>query len=185
MSGTKNQPIAEENKAELIVLGKITSVFGIKGWVKVYSYTDPMENLLSYSQWQLKHNGQSKLIRQLDGRRHGKGLVAKLEGVETPEDARLLAGAEILLSKAKLPKLPEGEYYWSQLIGLQVINLDGQLYGKVSNLLETGANDVLVVKACQGSLDKQERLIPWLLPDVVRQVNLETAQIIVDWDADF
>src|SRR5690554_1483634 len=185
MSGTKNQLTAQENKAELIVLGKITSVFGIKGWVKVYSYTDPMENLLGYSQWQLRLNGQSRLVRQLDGRKHGKGLIAKLEGVDTPEEARLLSGAEILLSKDKLPKLPEGDYYWSQLIGLQVVNLAGQLYGEVSSLLETGANDVLVVKACPGSLDQQERLIPWLLPEVVRQVNLETAQIEVDWDADF
>lgn len=185
MSGTKNQLTAQEDKAELIVLGKITSVFGIKGWVKVYSYTDPMENLLVYSQWQLRLNGQSKLVRQLDGRKHGKGLIAKLEGVDTPEEARLLSGAEILLSKDKLPKLPEGDYYWSQLIGLKVVNLAGQLFGEVSSLLETGANDVLVVKACPGSLDQQERLIPWLLPDVVRQVNLETAQIEVDWDADF
>ncbi len=185
MSGTNNQLAAQENTAELIVLGKITSVFGIKGWVKVYSYTDPMENLLAYPKWQLRLQGQSKFFRQLDGRKHGKGLVVKLEGVDTPEDARLLSGAEILLSKAELPKLPEDEFYWSQLIGLQVVNLQGQLFGKVSSLLETGANDVLVVKACQGSLDQQERLIPWLLPDVIRQVNLETAQIEVDWDADF
>lgn len=182
MSGTKNQ---QADKAELIVLGKITSVFGIKGWVKVYSYTDPMENLLAYPTWQLRLNGQSKFIHKLDGRRHGKGLVAKLEGVDTPEDARLLSGAEILLSKAELPKLAEDEYYWNQLIGLTVVNLQGQLFGKVSSLLETGANDVLVVKACQGSIDKQERLIPWLQPEVVLQVNLETAQIEVDWDADF
>ncbi len=185
MSGTNNQLMAEADKAELIVLGKITSVFGIKGWVKVYSYTDPMENLLAYPKWQLRLQGESKFIRKLDGRRHGKGLVAKLEGVDTPEDARLLSGAEILLSKAELPKLPKGDYYWSQLIGLKVVNLQGQLFGKVSSLLETGANDVLVVKACSGSLDQQERLIPWLLPDVICQVDLETAQIEVDWDADF
>lgn len=185
MSGTNNQQKAEADKAELIVLGKVTSVFGIKGWVKVYSYTDPMENLLAYPKWQLRLQGQSRFIRKLDGRKHGKGLVAKLEGVDTPEDARLLSGAEILLSRAELPKLPEGDYYWSQLIGLTVVNLQGQVFGKVSNLLETGANDVLVVKGCQGSIDQQERLIPWLLPDVVRQVNLETAQIEVDWDADF
>lgn len=185
MSGAKNQLMAEADKAELIVLGKITSVFGIKGWVKVYSYTDPMENLLAYPKWQLRLQGNSKFVRKLDGRRHGKGLVAKLEGVDTPEEARLLAGAEILLSKAELPRLPEGDYYWSQLIGLTVVNLQGQVFGKVSSLLETGANDVLVVKACSGSFDQQERLIPWLLPDVICQVNLETAQIKVDWDADF
>ena len=91
MSGTNNQLAAQENTAELIVLGKITSVFGIKGWVKVYSYTDPMENLLAYPKWQLRLQGQSKFIRQLDGRKHGKGLVVKLEGIDTPEDARLLS----------------------------------------------------------------------------------------------
>lgn len=185
MSGTESQQTAQESQAELIVLGKITSVFGIKGWVKVYSYTDPMENLLAYPTWQLRLQGQSKFIRKLDGRKHGKGLVVKLEGIDTPEDARLLSGAEILLNKTELPTLSEGDYYWSQLIGLKVSNLQGQLLGKVSSLLETGANDVLVVKACQGSFDQQERLIPWLIPNVIRQVNLETAQIDVDWDADF
>lgn len=185
MSGTQNQLTEQAIKAELIVLGKITSVFGIKGWVKVYSYTDPMENLLAYPKWQLRLHGQTKFLRQLDGRKHGKGLIAKLEGVDTPEAARLLSGAEIMLSRAELPELDEGDYYWSQLIGLKVVDLEGKLFGKVSSLLETGANDVLVVKGCQGSIDQQERLIPWLLPDVIRQVNLETAQIEVDWDADF
>lgn len=169
----------------LITLGKLTSVFGIKGWVKVYSYTDPMENLLRYPQWQLRLQGKLTTIRQLEGRKHGKGLIAKLEGVDTPEAARLLAGAEILVGAEELPELPAGEYYWSQLLGLQVVNQHKQLLGRVHSLLETGANDVLVVRPCPGSLDQQERLLPWLLPEVILEVDLSAAQIRVDWDADF
>jgi len=168
-----------------VLLGRITSVFGIKGWVKVYSYTEPMENLLDYPVWTLRHQGKTLTVIKTDGRKQGKGLVAKLKGYDTPEAAKLLAGAEICLPEEALPPLAEGEYYWNQLLGLQVFNTQGQLYGKVDYLLETGANDVLVVKPSEGSLDKQERLIPWLLPDVIRQVNLESGILEVDWDADF
>lgn len=176
---------ASSKQDDEVLLGKITSTFGIKGWVKVYSYTDPMENLLQYSHWQILLRGQRQVIRKLDGRVHGKGLVARLDGVDTPEAAQLLAGAEILLHRSKLPNLPEGDYYWNQLAGLQVVNTEGQLYGEVDYLMETGANDVLVVKPCQGSLDRQERLIPWRMPQVVRRVDLVAGLIEVDWDADF
>lgn len=168
-----------------VLLGRITSVFGIKGWVKVYSYTDPMDNLLSYPEWILWHQGRSLKVKKTDGRRQGKGLVAKLEGYDTPEQARILAGAEIRLPQEELPSLPEGDYYWSQLIGLQVVNTQGQVYGKVDYLLETGANDVLVVKPVKGSLDRQERLIPWLVPDVIQVVDLNSGTLKVDWDPDF
>ncbi|MBE0505824.1 MAG: ribosome maturation factor RimM [Marinospirillum sp.] len=185
MSGSSGNQLVTNNDTDEIVLGRITSIFGVKGWVKVYSYTDPMENLLDYPEWHLLHQGERKVIRKLDGRRHGKGLIARLDGINTPEEARLLSGAEIRLSRSKLPDLPQGEYYWSQLVGLKVINLQGQVFGQVDYLLDTGANDVLVIKPCEGSLDKQERLVPWLIPDVIRQVDLEAAQIDVDWDADF
>ncbi len=168
-----------------VLLGKITSIFGIKGWVKVYSYTDPMENLLAYPQWILRHQGKTFTVKKADGRRQGKGLVAKLEGYSTPEEAKTLAGAQILLEKKELPDLPAGEFYWNQLIGLQVVNCQGQLYGRVDYLMETGANDVLVVKPIKGSLDRQERLIPWLQPEVIKQVDLESGILSVDWDADF
>lgn len=186
VSDMGEQPIQVSGKqADEVLLGKITSTFGIKGWVKVYSYTDPMENLLQYSHWHVLLRGQRQVIRKLDGRIHGKGLVARLDGVDTPEAAQLLAGAEILLQRSELPALAEGDYYWNQLIGLQVVNQQGQFYGEVDYLMETGANDVLVVKPCNGSLDRQERLIPWRVPQVVRKVDLAAGRIEVDWDADF
>lgn len=180
MNSSKREPATK-----MLTLGKITSVFGIKGWVRVYSYTDPMENLLNYPSWQLKLAGKTQVLRKLDGRKHGKGLVAKLEGIDTPEDARLLAGAHILIDQASLPDLPEGEYYWNQLVGLTVVNLAGNNFGQVASLLETGSNDVLVVKPTSSSLDQQERLIPWLIPQVIQEVDLATQIITVDWDADF
>lgn len=173
------------NDAGEIQLGKITSIFGIKGWVKVYSYTDPMENLVEYPEWTLRHQDKTFQVQVTDGRKQGKGLIAKLKGYDTPEQARLLAGAVIYLQEKDLPELPEGEYYWNQLIGLKVINLQGLIFGKVDYLLETGANDVLVVKPLAESPDQEERLIPWLIPDVIKRVDLDAGILEVDWDADF
>ncbi|WP_416886086.1 ribosome maturation factor RimM [Marinospirillum sp.] len=168
-----------------LLLGKITSVFGIKGWVKVFSYTEPMENLLQYSHWVLTQQGEERTYKKLDGRRQGKGLVAKLQGIDTPEAAQLLAGAEIRISSETLPALPEGEFYWFQLQGLEVFNQEQKKLGKIDHLMETGANDVLVLKPCEGSIDQQERLVPYLVPSVVLDIDLEAGTMQVDWDADF
>ncbi len=170
---------------DYLVLGKITSVFGVKGWVKVYSYTDPLENIFSYGQWVLRHQGRDWSVELLQGKRHGKGLIAQLKGYATPEVSRQLSGALIGVPRQNLPPLPEGEFYWSQLIGLEVWNLQNQYLGRVNYLMETGANDVLVVKPVKGSIDREERLLPWLMPEVIRQVDLERQRIDVDWDADF
>lgn len=173
-----------ENADELIVVGKIFSVHGVRGEVKVYSFTDPIDNLLQYRNWTLRREGVVKQVELVKGRSTQKDLVAKLKGLDDRDEARLLSGYEICISRSLLPNLTDGDYYWYQLVGLSVINQDGQLFGKVDHLLETGANDVMVVKPCAGSLDDRERLLPYT-EQCVLAIDLAAGEMRVEWDADF
>lgn len=169
---------------DLIVLGKITSVHGVRGEVKIYSFTDPIDNLLGYPAWTLKRDGEVKQVELVSGRLQGKILVAKLRGLDDREVARTFAGFDICVPRALLPDLDDGEYYWHQLEGLKVIDLQGQVLGRLDHLLETGSNDVMVVKPCPGSLDDRERLLPYT-EQCVQKVDLAAGEMRVDWDADF
>ncbi|TCV86950.1 MULTISPECIES: ribosome maturation factor RimM [Methylomonas] len=161
-------------------VGQVSGVFGVKGWVKVYSFTDPRENILQYSPWILRKNSQIQEVKLLGGRRQGSLVVAELQGITDRDLAAELMGADILIRKQQLPKASDGEYYWADLIGLEVHNREGCKLGKVDHLLETGANDVLVV--VDGEL---ERLIPFLQQSTILKINLDDGLIIVDWDPDF
>ncbi|PYC28338.1 ribosome maturation factor RimM [Aquipseudomonas alcaligenes] len=174
-------PTADE---DLVVLGKITSVHGVRGEVKIYSFTDPIDNLLDYPTWTLKRDGEVKQVELVSGRLQGKVLVAKFKGLDDREVARTYAGFDICVPREQLPDLEDGEFYWHQLEGLKVIDLQGQLLGRIDHLLETGANDVMVVKPCAGSLDDRERLLPYT-EQCVQQVDLAAGEMRVDWDADF
>ena len=169
---------------DLIVLGKIVSVHGVKGEVKVYSFTDPIDNVLDYRNWTLRRDGEVRQVELVSGRLQGKVLVAKLKGLDDREVARTYAGFDICVPRALLPDLEDGEYYWHQLEGLKVIDLQGQLLGRLDHLLETGSNDVMVVKPCPGSLDDRERLLPYT-EQCVQKVDLAAGEMRVDWDADF
>ena len=169
---------------DLIVLGKIVSVHGVRGDVKVYSFTDPIDNLLDFGRWTLKRGDEVRQVELVGGRLQGKILVAKLKGIDDREEARSLAEFEICIPRSLLPQLSEGEYYWYQLEGLKVIDQAGQLLGCIDHLLETGSNDVMVVKPCPGSLDDRERLLPYT-GQCVLTVDLKAGEMRVDWDADF
>jgi 16S rRNA processing protein RimM len=169
---------------DLIVVGKIYSVHGVRGEVKVYSFTDPVANLLQYKSWTLRREGSVKQVELVSGRGSDKFLVAKLRGLDDREEARLLAGYEICVPRNLFPELTAGEYYWYQLEGLNVIDQAGQLLGKIDHLLETGANDVMVVKPCTDSLDGRERLLPYI-EQCVLSIDLSAGEMRVDWDADF
>lgn len=170
-----------------VVLGRLTSPYGVKGWLKVYSYTGPMEGILDYPEWVLKRGDSLERCRLLQGRRHGKGLVAHLDGCDSRETAEALAGAEILLAKAELPRLDDDELYWHQLEGLRVMTREGVMLGRVDHLFETGANDVLVVRGSleADAIDARERLLPFLPEEVILQVDLEGGVMHVDWDPEF
>ncbi|NWO05420.1 MAG: ribosome maturation factor RimM [Alteromonadaceae bacterium] len=167
------------------VIGQVTSVFGVKGWLKVYSFTDPREGILNYRDWTLVLDGKRIPARLEGGRRQGQGIVVKLKGVDDRDLARSYGGAEIRVPTSELPELPEGEYYWHQLEGLTVVTVEGECLGRVHHLMETGANDVLVVRATADSIDQRERLIPYLPDQVVTGVDLQSSQMVVDWDPEF
>ena len=174
-----------QTSLDTAVMGKITSVYGVKGWVKVFSYAESKENICKYSKWSIERNGIQKSVGVLNCKPHGNGLVAQLEGCHDRDAAKSYCEYLITVPKETLPELGSGDYYWHQLEGLQVRALGGELLGAVSHLMETGSNDVLVVKRCEGSVDDRERLIPYLPEQVVKSVDLDNALVIVDWDIEF
>ncbi len=175
--------MGEDLTPELIV-GRISGVYGIKGWVRIHSFTEPADNLFGYGDWKIRRRDQWEAIEIDSGREHGKGLIAHIVGIDDRDAAELLKGCDIAVPRELLPALEQDQYYWHQLEGLEVWTC-GQCLGQVDHLLETGANDVLVVKPCEGSIDSRERLIPWVQGQYVTQVDLEAATIEVDWDPEF
>ncbi len=162
-----------------ISVGKISGVFGIKGWVKVFSFTDPRENILTYSPWLLKKGDESKILNVIDGQLQGKTIVAQLDGINDRDQAASLMGWDVFIRQDQLPKTGKNEYYWSELIGLKVETIDGIQLGVVDSLLETGANDVIIVQG------ERERVIPFLQGQTITKIDLDAGIIIVDWDPEF
>lgn len=173
--------MTEPDSKQRVVLGRVSGLYGVKGWVKVYSETDPPANILDYSPWYLKLAGSWHPFELQEGRVHGKGIIALLGNCTNRDEAGSLVGAAIAITRNQLPVLAEDEYYWTDLIGLEVLTLTGESLGKVDHLLETGANDVLVVR----SGDSQECLIPYVKGDVVKEINLAKGWLRVDWHADY
>lgn len=180
----------KQPKSPLVTVGEITSVYGVKGWVKVRSFTSPSENLFSYAPLFLKTKHGVKEIEIDEYRPQGKGLAAHIVGIDDRDVAQALCRSDIAIRQEQLPELEDEEFYWHQLIGLTVTSVfDGQskVLGKVVRLMETGANDVLVVKGdpATGSLDAKERLIPYVPEQYVLDIDLAASAITVDWDPDF
>jgi len=171
--------------SDWVVVGKLLGPYGIKGWMKLYSHTEPMDNIASYSPLWIQREGAWQPIKLEHVQRHGKGLVTKVAGCDAREQVPAFTGCELAIKREQLPALQGDDFYWSELEGLKVVNIDGDCFGKVSHLFETGSNDVLVVNPTADSVDKQQRLIPWLLEDVVQEVDLTAGTITVDWDKDF
>jgi 16S rRNA processing protein RimM len=164
-----------------VVVGKITGVFGVRGWVKIYSYTEPATNILRYSPWQIQQNGQWHSVEVSEGQEHGKGLVAHLKNYDDRDQVARWIGSEIAVERAQLPHTQADEYYWTDLIGLTVITTHGNVLGVVDHLLETGANDVVVVRG----EDKTEHLIPFVLDEFILNIDLTAKIMSVNWDAAF
>jgi 16S rRNA processing protein RimM len=169
-----------------ITLGKVGAVYGIKGWLRIHSFTDEPDAILDYFHWSLKLGNNTRTVDITDWRKHNKGLIVKVAGIDDRDNAQAMVGSEILINESSLPELSQGDYYWRDLIGMAVVTTKGYDLGVVSDMLETGANDVLVVKAnLNDGFSKKERLIPYLLEQVVESVSIENKQICVDWDPGF
>lgn len=168
----------DANQAEFVLLGRIAGVHGIKGWVKIHSYTDPREAIFDYHPWLLGDSSESP-VTVLEGKVSGKYLLAQLKDVSNREDAEALTGQAIAVQRSALPPLQESEYYWADLVGLAVVNQDGFKLGSIRDMLATGANDVMVVSG------DRERLIPFVMDIYVSQVDLDLGTVTVDWDPEF
>lgn len=180
--------------SEKLVLGGISGVFGVKGWVKVFSETDPLENILSYSPWFVEVNKQWQAFKLVSGKKHGKAIIAQLEGVNDRDQAEALKRARIAINASQLPATSENEFYWRDLKGCQVLNQAGYEFGQVVDILETGANDVLVIhsetlkevnKNSKAKSKPMEFLIPYIWESVILKVDLEAGLIKVDWEPDY
>lgn len=174
--------------ADLIQIGQLRAAYGIAGWLWVYSNTDPMANLFNYLPWWVKTPDGWKTITVKRWRTQGKGLVVLLKDIADRNAAEQLSGVDLWISKAQLPKAGLDEFYWSELVGLTVLGLDeaGQPVnlGKITELFETGANDVMVVRATADSVDGEERMIPWHT-DVVKDIDLQAQTMLVNWGVDY
>lgn len=163
---------------ESVVVGRFNGPWGVKGWVKVHSETRPATRIFEYRPWLVGERGESLELEQWQ--QSGPRLVAKLRGVDTPEQAAALGGEIIRVSRDALPEPAPGEYYWHDLIGLEVVNLEGHAYGQVSGLIETGAHDVLDVRG-----ERDEVLIPFVRDTFVTAIDLDAGRITVDWPVEW
>lgn len=167
----------------IVVLGTIAGAFGVKGWIKVKSYTEPVDNILEYDTWQLGahvRDGQGKWtpVKVEDGRVTDKGVLAKLEGLESPEEARLKAGLELGVWRSEMPAPASGEYYLSDLEGIEAIGAGGESLGRVDHFRTTPAGTVLIVRG------EHEHWIPFVKERIVK-VELDAGRIVLDWSADW
>lgn len=160
-----------------IVVGRIAGVYGLKGWIKVISETDPRTGILDYSPWLIGADATPRTVSE--NKSHGKGMIVRLDGCDDRDTAAQLVGQEIAVAREQLPPPRPDEFYWFDLEGLSVVTTKGVVLGQVDHLFSTGVNDVLVIKG------ERERLLPFAWGDVVKEVNLERGRIEVDWDPDF
>ena len=166
-------------QAKSVVLGRVTGLLGVKGWIKVHSYTEPRENIVTYRRWTLRQGSARAAMQVENGRVQGRTVVAKLLGIDDRDQAGTLIGAEIAVDRADLAPCKPGEYYWADLEGLGVRTVAGDDLGRIDYLFSTGVHDVLVVSG------ERQRLIPFVQEKIVRAVDLDGGVIVVDWDAEY
>lgn len=172
--------------SDTIILGKVGASYGVKGWIKVTSYTEELDGIFDYSPWLLLQGGELKEYEVEQWKPHNKSLVAKLVGIDDRDAAEAIKNLEINVNQDVLPELNGDDFYWRELVGMTVVNTAGYDFGKVEQMFETGANDVMVVKAnLKDAFGQKQRMIPYLYEQVVLEVDREASKILVDWDPGF
>jgi 16S rRNA processing protein RimM len=162
-----------------VIMGRILAPYGVRGWIRVQPQTEALDGLLAYRQWWLQRGDDEWSEQRLaEGRVHGSALIVRFEGIDDRDQAASFAGTRIAVPRSALPPAQQGEYYWCDLVGLTVVNLQGEVLGEVAEIFATGANDVLVVRG------ERERLIPFVAA-AVEQVDVRTRTVLVDWASDY
>ena len=172
------EAIVAVSRTNPVLVGRINGLYGVQGWIRVFDYCREKGDILAYDTWLLGQGGDWNEVRLLNGRVQAKTVVAQLAGYVDREAARRLVGMDIAIREDQLAPVSEGEYYWQDLHGLTVLNKAGETLGIVKELLETGANDALVVDSMP------ELLIPYT-PAVIDKVDLKKRIILVDWERDY
>lgn len=166
-------------QAGMVVVGRISGLYGVRGWVRIFSYTDPRENVIEYSPWLVNIDGQWQSMKVVTGRAQGKSVVVNLAGYDDRDAAVTLLGKDIAIRREQLAATEPGEYYWADLEGLRVVTSTGIDLGLVDHLFQTGANDVVVVKG------DRERLIPFVQGEIIHNIDLQQGVMVVDWDPEY
>ncbi len=161
-----------------LIVGQINGIFGVNGWVKIFSHTEPRKNILDYSPWMIKFKGEWQHIKVENSKVQsgGKTLVAQLENVTDRDVAREYMGCEIAIDRSQLVSNTEDGWFWIDLIGCQVVTQDGVILGNVKEMIVTGAHDVLRVQG------ESEILIPFVMEQFILSVDIKAKQIVVDWE---
>jgi 16S rRNA processing protein RimM len=181
---SKQNLVAIPNKP--VVVGKMGSTYGIRGWLRVFSSTEESESIFDYQPWFIQQAGEWQQLELEGWKHHNQDLIIKIKGMEDREAAALLTNCEIVVDSTQLPPLDAGDYYWKDLMGCQVVTTTGYQLGSVIDMMETGSNDVMVVKAnLKDAFGMQERLVPFLDGQVVKKVDLTARSIEVEWDPNF
>jgi len=162
-----------------IIVGRFGKPHGIKGLITVISFTEPRDNIMHYTDWHVRMNGQWQPLKLLHLEMNNKFILAQVEGYQEREDAGRLTNADIAIDRQQLPALQQGDYYWHQLEGMQVVNQEGIALGTIQDIMPTGSNDVLIV------VGEKRHLIPYLPGTSIIDINDTTRVMTVDWDADF
>lgn len=165
--------------SDWLVIGRFGRPHGIKGYITVVSFTEPRENILNYRHWHVGFNDQWQPLNVLETKVNNKFILALVEGYTEREQVARLTNIEIAVKREQLPKLKPDEYYWNQLIGMNVVNQQAEALGVVTEIMPTGSNDVLIVEG------ERRHLIPFLLDEVIINIDPELHLISVDWDSDF
>jgi len=170
-------PVRPQDGRAPVVLGRVGAPHGLLGWVKVQSFTQPLEGIVSYGPWELARGASLGRRTVLEWKRAGSGIAVRLEGIGSREEAQALTGAEILVERSELPEPEPGDYYWHDLVGLEAFSPSGVPLGRVTGVLELPAHPVLVLHG------ERERLVP-LVPERLAGVDLAVGRLTLDWHPD-
>ncbi len=171
----------DKTKTVWIVVGRLSGLFGVRGWLRIFSYTEPRDAIIQYNPLYLQYDSATgwQEISLQQGRVHGRGVIAKFAGIDDRDTAVGYLNKDLAIRREQLPELDADEYYWSDLHGLEVVTVSGVTLGVVDHVFATGANDVVVVEG------RRQHLIPFLQGSVIKNVDMDRSVMRVDWDPDF